>query len=77
MSPIAYDADDHVAILARSLNLKVTAEGIETSEQWQQLRDLACDQGHGYYFARPQPSVGAALFRAAQAERAEPHSTAA
>lgn len=66
-----------VIALARSLNLNVTAEGIETPEQWQELRDLACDQGQGYYFARPQPSVDAALFRASKSERSEPNSAAA
>jgi EAL domain-containing protein (putative c-di-GMP-specific phosphodiesterase class I) len=46
---------------ARSLNLSVTAEGIETVEQLHELRGLTCDEGQGYLFARPQPSVDAAL----------------
>jgi|KBSSwiStaDraftv2_1062776.scaffolds.fasta_scaffold82369_2 diguanylate cyclase (GGDEF)-like protein len=39
--------------LARSLGIVVTAEGVETAEQLFQLRALGCDQGQGYYFARP------------------------
>jgi diguanylate cyclase (GGDEF)-like protein/PAS domain S-box-containing protein len=39
--------------LAQSLQLRVTAEGIETSEQAETLRNLGCDFGQGYYFAQP------------------------
>jgi EAL domain-containing protein (putative c-di-GMP-specific phosphodiesterase class I) len=39
--------------LARSLNLAVTGEGIETQEQLGQLRELGCQQGQGYLFAEP------------------------
>jgi diguanylate cyclase (GGDEF)-like protein len=39
--------------LARSLNLAVTGEGIETAEQLGQLRELGCQQGQGYLFAHP------------------------
>ena len=42
-----------VIALARSLNLAVTGEGIETIEQLSQLQELGCDQGQGYYFAQP------------------------
>jgi EAL domain-containing protein (putative c-di-GMP-specific phosphodiesterase class I) len=33
----------------------VTAEGIETLEQLEELCAAACDEGQGYYFGRPQP----------------------
>jgi diguanylate cyclase (GGDEF)-like protein/PAS domain S-box-containing protein len=42
-----------IIALARSLGLTVTAEGIETSEQLEQLRGLQCDRGQGYHFAHP------------------------
>ena len=45
-----------VIALARSLNLAVTGEGIETVEQLGQLRELGCDQGQGYLFAKPLTS---------------------
>lgn len=42
--------------LAKILNLTVTAEGIETSNQLEHLRALGCHQGQGYYFASPLTS---------------------
>jgi diguanylate cyclase (GGDEF)-like protein/PAS domain S-box-containing protein len=39
--------------LARSLGMKVIAEGIETQEQMTYLQGLNCDQGQGYHFSRP------------------------
>jgi EAL domain-containing protein (putative c-di-GMP-specific phosphodiesterase class I) len=44
-----------VIALAHGLGVDVVAEGIETVEQLACLRDLACDRGQGYYFARPMP----------------------
>jgi diguanylate cyclase (GGDEF)-like protein/PAS domain S-box-containing protein len=39
--------------MARSLKLRVVAEGVETLEQAEFLRCQACDQAQGYYFSRP------------------------
>ena len=50
--------------LARALGLEVIAEGIETAEQLSLLRELGCDYGQGYYFARPLPSAEAGEFLA-------------
>ena len=44
-----------IITLARTLELAVTAEGIEAEAEVQQLRELGCDLGQGYYFARPTP----------------------
>ena len=41
--------------LARGLGLAITAEGIETKEQLEYLRDKGVDSMQGYYFARPMP----------------------
>ena len=42
-----------VVALGKTLNLAVVAEGIELEEQWHSLRDLDCELGQGFYFARP------------------------
>jgi EAL domain-containing protein (putative c-di-GMP-specific phosphodiesterase class I) len=39
--------------------MKVTAEGIETYEQMEHLQRLNCDQGQGYFFAKPLPPEAA------------------
>jgi EAL domain-containing protein (putative c-di-GMP-specific phosphodiesterase class I) len=41
--------------LAAVLKLKTVAEGIESAGQLQRLRELRCDLGQGYFFARPLP----------------------
>jgi len=45
-----------VITVAKSLGLSVTAEGIETADQLDQLRTLGCDHGQGYFFAKPMTS---------------------
>jgi len=45
--------------LAKSLGMRVTAEGIETEAQLARLRLLNCDQGQGYFFSRPLPAAQA------------------
>ena len=44
---------------AKAFDLDVTGEGIETAEQLDRLRELGCDTGQGYYFAKPLPSDAA------------------
>jgi len=56
-----------VLTLARALDLDVTAEGIETAEQAEYLREAGCRYGQGFYFARPQPRRAMTL--ALEAER--------
>ncbi|MFR9190385.1 MAG: EAL domain-containing protein [Anaerotruncus massiliensis (ex Togo et al. 2019)] len=42
--------------LARWMELHVVAEGVETREQLERLREIDCDYVQGYYFVRPVPS---------------------
>ncbi|MDP0589582.1 MAG: EAL domain-containing response regulator [Candidatus Endonucleobacter bathymodioli] len=42
--------------LARNLNLKTVAEGIETLEDWWLLSDMKCDFAQGYFIASPMPA---------------------
>jgi CheY-like chemotaxis protein len=45
-----------VIAMARSLQLKVVAEGVETEGQLTYLRSHSCDEMQGYYFSRPVPA---------------------
>lgn len=45
-----------VVRLAQSLHIRVTAEGVETKDQYEFLKALGCDTIQGYYFARPMPA---------------------
>jgi diguanylate cyclase (GGDEF)-like protein/PAS domain S-box-containing protein len=43
-----------IVAMAHSLRLRVVAEGVETAEQLNFLRDCDCDEVQGYYFSRPR-----------------------
>ncbi|MYM42109.1 putative bifunctional diguanylate cyclase/phosphodiesterase [Duganella qianjiadongensis] len=43
--------------MGHSLRLTVIAEGVETREQLQLLRDSGCDQVQGYYYSQPVPAT--------------------
>jgi diguanylate cyclase (GGDEF)-like protein/PAS domain S-box-containing protein len=45
-----------VISLAHALDLTTVAEGVETDEQLAILKQLGCDLGQGYLFARPRPA---------------------
>jgi diguanylate cyclase (GGDEF)-like protein len=42
--------------LARSFDMRLVAEGVETIEQLNLLRVMGCDQAQGFYLGRPVPS---------------------
>ena len=63
---LSTDSDDAaitwaIISLAHSLKLKVVAEGVETTEQLDMLRDRACDEVQGFYFSTPQSAFDCAL----------------
>ena len=68
------DNEEDVAIvnavieLGHALKLKVTAEGVETTDQMDNLRSAGCDTAQGFLFFRPEPpEVVEKLFAGAQA----------
>jgi len=45
-----------IIVLAKSMGMRVLAEGIEHADQAWFLRDSGCQLGQGYWFARPMPA---------------------
>lgn len=39
--------------IARELNFKAVAEGVENQEEWDLVNELGCDMAQGYFIARP------------------------
>jgi EAL domain-containing protein (putative c-di-GMP-specific phosphodiesterase class I) len=64
---IPVDASD-VAItetiiaMSRNLGLKVVAEGVETHDQARFLEQAGCDEMQGFYFSKPLPADGLAVY---------------
>jgi diguanylate cyclase (GGDEF)-like protein/PAS domain S-box-containing protein len=67
-----------IVALARSRGLRTVAEGIEETVQADVLRELGCDTGQGYLYARPLPPADLAdtLAKAAGAARPMPRQRA-
>jgi diguanylate cyclase (GGDEF)-like protein len=59
------DSEDAISIvravieLAQSLNMTTTAEGVETLELYQMLRESGCTEAQGYHLGRPMPIADA------------------
>ena len=58
---LASDPDDAAIVraiiqMARSLNLRTLAEGVETGQIRDQLRAFGCDAAQGYFYSRPVPA---------------------
>lgn len=45
-----------VIAMAQSLEMATTAEGVETPEQAELVRDMGCDKIQGFHFGRPMPA---------------------
>ena len=54
MTPIWVES---IIAMARNLNLKVVAEGIETDEQYAFVRNAGCDTVQGFGLGRPVPAT--------------------
>jgi EAL domain-containing protein (putative c-di-GMP-specific phosphodiesterase class I) len=74
------DADDASVVsavinMARSLHMRVVAEGVETREQKLFLKQQRCSEAQGYYFSRPLNAEGFVnLLRATSVRPAKPRS---
>lgn len=44
---------EHIITMAEQLQLGLIAEGVETGEQVEMLKQMGCDQVQGYYYAKP------------------------
>lgn len=56
-NPISQAIIRSIVSLSRALNLTVVAEGVESREQANMLREAGCDQLQGFYFARPMDAA--------------------
>jgi diguanylate cyclase (GGDEF)-like protein/PAS domain S-box-containing protein len=54
--PVSSGLATAVIGLGKTFELDVVAEGIEFLDQWSTLRDLGCELGQGFYFAKPMDS---------------------
>ena len=43
-----------VISIAKVKNIKIIAEGVETTEQWECLKQMNCDEIQGYFFSKPE-----------------------
>ena len=64
---LATDPDDAAIVraiiqMARSLNLRTIAEGVENEEMLAHLRFFHCDEAQGYHFARPMAAADFAAY---------------
>ena len=46
-----------ITVLGENLGISTTAEGVETIEQFVQLRQQGCSEVQGYFISRPQPAA--------------------
>ncbi len=77
ISDVTRDPDDlalttAIIAMAHSLGITVVAEGIETEQQYDLLRQRECDLGQGYWFGRPVAAREFARLVAAVAAAATP-----
>jgi diguanylate cyclase (GGDEF)-like protein len=63
--------------MAHRLNMTTTAEGIETVEQREKVRELGCTELQGYLFSRPKPLAEILPLLAPRAEMVECEASAA
>jgi EAL domain-containing protein (putative c-di-GMP-specific phosphodiesterase class I) len=73
-SPVTSGLATAVLALGETFDIDVVAEGIEFAEQWTTLRDLGCELGQGFYFARPMEQQTVLGYLRQQSGEGEPGS---
>ena len=53
--PVDQSVLNYVISMSHGMGLRVVAEGVETREQMERLKEFGCDCVQGYYFAKPMP----------------------
>ena len=71
-SSFAMDPARSSVSLARSLGLRLVAEGVETRSDWDQVQKLGVEVAQGYALSRPQCSLHFAQWLADWSEIAQP-----
>ncbi len=61
------DAEDTAIVrmiieLAYTLGMRIIAEGVESEEQAEELREMGCDLGQGFHFSEPLPAKALSEF---------------
>ncbi|HEX5206027.1 MAG TPA: EAL domain-containing protein [Actinoplanes sp.] len=62
-----------IVTMGLNLELRVIAEGIETSEELELVRELGCTHGQGYWYSRPVPAEECTRFLAEHPETTAGH----
>ncbi len=57
MNPASATLAETIITMAHALGKEVVAEGVETEEQMQFLRERRCDHAQGFYLAHPMPAA--------------------
>lgn len=55
--PIARPILEASIEMARRLTIRAVAEGIETEDDWQMLREIGCEVGQGWFIGRPMAAA--------------------
>jgi EAL domain-containing protein (putative c-di-GMP-specific phosphodiesterase class I) len=62
-----------IVTMGLNLELRVIAEGIETCEELELVRELGCTHGQGYWYSRPVPAEECTRFLAEHPETTAGH----
>ena len=76
-NPASATLAEAIIAMAHTLGKQVVAEGVETIEQLDFLRERGCDAVQGYYLARPLTVTAMSQLLVAREPAREEHATAA